>query len=185
MRKNALIFILITLAVIFLLGISAGIQSNTIIEWWQPTVACALFSIAGTAALHKVFRHLIRTNIKYLEYPLAFVVVFSILLCAFYSTNYFMSDPTTRQEYSVPIVNKYSKEGYRTKRVGRRTVRSEKYTTYYIQIKLPDGQIKSYSRPVGEYVKIKRGQKVKISVEEGLYRIPVIKKRPGINFERH
>lgn len=184
MKKNAVILILITIVVIFLLGISAGIQSNTIIEWWKPVAASAVIALAGTAVLHKVFRPIFRNKIKYLEYPIAFAVIFSIILCGLYSTNYFMSDPTTRHEYSVPVVNKYSKERYRTKRVGRRTVRGEKYMTYYIQIKLPDGQIKSYNRPVGEYVRIKRGQKLKISVEEGLYGVPVIKKRPGINFEQ-
>lgn len=178
-----MIFILVALVITFLLGISAGIQSNTIIEWWKPATTCAVAALAGTVLFHKRLRLLKQENIKYLEYPTAFAIIFSIMLCSFYCMNFFMSDQSTRQEYSVPVINKYSKEKYRTKRVGRRTVRGEKYMTYYIQLRLPDGHIKSYDRPIGEYTKIKRGQQLNISVEDGLFGIPVIKKRPGFNIE--
>lgn len=112
---------------------------------------------------------------KYIEYPVAFILSFSTMTAAFYSINYCLSDHSNGYEYHAPVVRKYSESRTRSHKTGRRGYREEKYTVYFIELEMNDGRIKKMEKPLSEYNRIKKGETVKLFVEEGLFRIPVIK----------
>lgn len=111
----------------------------------------------------------------FLKYPAAFIANFSFILCGFYTLNYHFSDNSTRLKYEAPVIRKFSQERLRNKRVGRRVYCSEKYKVYFIEIELPDGKTKKIEKSLGEYMKIKKGRKISIYEEKGLWGIKVIK----------
>lgn len=112
---------------------------------------------------------------KYVEYPITFVFVFSILSGTFYSLNYFNSDSSTREEYKVPVVGKFSEERVFNHREGRRSYSRKKQIIYFIEIELNDGTKVKMQKPLHDYIKIKKGSRLKIAIEEGFFGIPVIK----------
>ena len=183
-RITEIIFIFIlSLIVIAALGISMALHSFTIIDWWKPVAICAILALPATFWLSRYFRRLTQSILVYLEYPVAYTFSFSILLVAFYSSNFFLSDHSTGYEYDAPVVKKYSQERKRTYKVGRSGYRETKYRVYIIEIEMNDGKTKKLEKPLREYNKIKRGGSVKMIVEDGLFKIPVIKPIPRIQKE--
>ncbi|MDE6637672.1 MAG: hypothetical protein K2K32_05485, partial [Muribaculaceae bacterium] len=125
--------------------------------------------------LAKYMKRLTTSIFEYLEYPTAFILSFSIILAAFYSSNYFLSDDSSGYEYQAPVVRKYSQERTRSFKTGRRGYRNEKYTVYIIELEMKDGKIKRLEKPLSEYNKIKKGSSLQLLVEDGFFTIPVIK----------
>ena len=175
-RTNEIIlmFILI-LIVIIALGFSIGLHSFTIIEWWKPMALCAIIALPITIWIAKYIARVTRPILDYLEYPTAFILSFSILLAAFYSSNFFLSDNSSCYEYDAPVLKKYRQERTRTHKTGRRSYREEKYSVYIIEIEMNDGKIKKLEKSLGEYNRIKKGATLKLFIEDGLFSIPVIK----------
>lgn len=172
--KNLSIVVLV-LIVIFALGASMALQSFTLVEWWIPTSVCAVIAVAVTIPFGRLIRQVAKFLPGYLKYPIVFILFFSILLSTFYIINYQITDPMSSIEYSAPVVRKYSEERTRTKRSGRRSYGEEKYNVYFIEIELCDGRIKKLERPLREYLKIRKGDKIRLKVEKGLFGINVIK----------
>ena len=178
--KKILIFILI-LTVIISLGFSVGLHSFTIIDWWKPACVCAILALPATLLLARYMKRLTRDILVYLEYPLAYVFSYSIILLAFYSSNFFLSNPNSGYEYHAPVVKKYSQERTRSYKVGRRGYRETKYRVYIIEIEMKDGKLKKLEKTIREYNSIKKGSYIKLFIEDGLYSIPVIKSLDKIN----
>lgn len=177
---RTILIIFICLVVIAALGFSMGLHSFTIIEWWKPAAGCLLLSLPLTWWLARYIVRLTGHYLKYLEYPAAFVISFSVLLLAFYSINYYISDPSSRYEYDAPVVRKYSEVRKRTYKTGRRGYREEKYTVYIVELQMNDGKIKKLEKPLGEYNRIKRNGSIRLRMEDGFFRIPVIKMTTNI-----
>ncbi len=172
-----------TLVVIAALGSSFGLHSFTLIEWWKPASICAILALPISFLLARYMKRVTRPILAYLEYPVSFILSFSILLAAFYLLNFKISDPSTGYEYQTPVVRKYSQVRTRIYKTGRRGYKEEKYTVYIIEIELKDGKIKKMERPLSEYDKIKQGSSLNLLIEEGLFSIPVIKPRHGIYYD--
>lgn len=173
--KEIIIVCILTLIVIGAIGFAIGLQSFTIIEWWKPAAACAIIAIPFTILLAKYMKHLTRPIIDYLEYPASFILSFAILLGAFYTLNFFLSDHSSSYEYHAPVVRKYSQVRTRSHKTGRRAYKEEKYTVYIVEVEMRDGKIKKMEKPLSEYNKIKKGKSLDLFIEEGLFSIPVIK----------
>ncbi|MDE5839589.1 MAG: hypothetical protein K2H49_01580, partial [Muribaculaceae bacterium] len=163
--------------IIVALGFSMGLHSFTIVEWWKPVAVCSLLALPATFLLAGIVRLVTKPIMKYIEYPLAFMLSFSIILLTFYSLNYYKSDSSTAHEYMAPVVRKYSEERTRSRRIGRHSYRSEKYTVYFIELQMSDGKIKKQEKTLRQYNNIKTGSKMKLVLEKGLFDIPVIKKK--------
>ena len=177
-RITEIILILIlSLTVIVALGFSMALHSFTIIDWWKPAAACAILALPASIWLAKYMRRLTQNILIYLEYPVAYIFIFSILLAAFYSSNFYLSDHRSGYEYHAPVVKKYSQERKRTYKVGRRGYRETKYRVYIIEIEMKDGKTKKMEKPLKEYNSIKKGSSLKLFIEDGLFSIPVIKPR--------
>lgn len=173
--SETVLIIVLSIIIIMAFGASTGLHQLTVIEWWKPALACALLSLPLTFLTARYFTRLTRPLIRFAEYPLAFIFYFSVMLAAFYTLNYCLSDHSSGYEYNAPVVGKYSEERTRSHRTGRRGYHSEKYRVYIVELKMKDGKIKKMQKSLSEYNRIKKGKKVKIYVEEGLFKIPVVK----------
>ncbi len=180
MKRNTaeiILFCGLMLLVIAALGCSIGLHSFTIVDWWKPVAVCSIIALPVSFWLARFMRPLTIPIIAYLEYPAAFILSFSILLAAFYASNFFLSDHSSAYEYKAPIVRKYSQVRTRSHKTGRRGYREEKYTVYIIEVEMKNGKIKKMEKPLGEYNRIKKGSSLDLLMEDGLFSIPVIKPR--------
>lgn len=178
MRNRILIGTMTFLVILFVLiglGVSMGLHSFTIIEWWKPVILCGALSLPLTLWISRFIVHLTRPIFKFLEYPVSFIFSFSILLATFYISNFFLSDHSSVYEYHAPVVKKYQAERTRSKRIGRRTYGQEKYKVYFIEIEMKDGKLKKLEKSYQEYNRIKKGSTLRLFIEDGLFKIPVIK----------
>ncbi len=166
---------MLTLIVIFASGASLALHSFTMVEGWWPVAICAVVAILVSVPLGKLMRPLTKPLSRYLEYPFSFVLSFSILLCSFYALNFWFSDPSSRVEYQAPVIRKYSEERTRSKGGGRRSHGVEKYNVHFVEIELEDGSTIKLERPLKEYLKIKKGSRIDIAEENGLFGVKVIK----------
>ncbi|MDE7095871.1 MAG: hypothetical protein K2O47_00065, partial [Muribaculaceae bacterium] len=172
LTKEIILIFIISLVIILALGFSMGLHSFTIVEWWKPVAVCSLPALAITFLLAGIVRHVTGPLMKYVEYPLAFILSFSTFLLAFYTLNYYKSDPSTAHEYMAPVVRKYSEERTRSRRISRHFYRSEKYTVYFIELEMSDGKIKKQEKTLRQYNNIKTGSKMRLILENGLFDIP-------------
>lgn len=163
------------LIVILSLGAAIALHSRTMVEWWWPVAICSLLAIPLTILLAGPMRTLTSPIIDYLEYPAAFVVGFSLLICAFYTINYQCTNPSSRSEYPAPIVAKYTAERTSSTRSGRHSYKSTTYHVYFLEIELKDGRTKKIEVPHSRYLKTKKGQRIPITEEKGLFGLTVIK----------
>lgn len=168
--------IILILVVMAFLGTGIALQSNTLIDWWKPAALCFLpaalvgFLMAGKLQWATTARS------RLLNVAAGIFISFSIIYGGFIAMNYVKSDASTSASFKTSVVGKYSEERYRVKRVARhRTTRGEKYHVYCILVSLPEGKTKKVEVSPGEYIKIKRGQKIELKIEKGLFGIPVIK----------
>lgn len=173
---NIIILIILTTAVILLLGLASMIQRNTLIDWWLPTGACALLAMPCGYLIKGVIGRLTHFDKAIWNFLAGFALSFSIVIGLFYALNYYKSDGSTAKEFSARITNKYTEEHYQVKRVSRNRVRrGEKYWVYCISVEMPDGRRKKMEVSPGEYVKVRVGRHIKLQIEDGLFGIPVIK----------
>lgn len=158
------------------LGMAAVIQNNTLIDWWVPASVCAVVAIPCGILLKGVVRwitHFVRPMWNIIA---GCVLSFAVFLGSFYALNYYMADEASSQEYRVPVLDKFTEEHYHVQRVSRyRVRRGQKYQVYYVYVELPDSSGKKIEVPVSEYVKIKKGRRITLRMERGLFGITVIK----------
>ena len=173
---NIIIMIILTTAVILLLGLASVLQRNTIIDWWIPAGACALLALPCGILLKGFIGKL--TLFKKAIWNILAGIVFSlsVFIGTFYALNYYNSDESSAKEFSALITNKFTEEHHRTQRVSRNhVIRGDKYLVYCISVEMPDGRRKKMEVSPGEYIKIRVGKHIKLQIEDGLFGIPVIK----------
>ncbi|MDE6270665.1 MAG: hypothetical protein K2M12_07430 [Muribaculaceae bacterium] len=171
-----MILILLTAAVIILLGLAAVIQNKTLIEWWIPVSACAAVALPLALVLKGMMRRLTGLDKAIWNVVAGFVLSFAAAAGGFYSLNYFRSNAASAQEYSAAVVNKYSEKHYRTKRVSRKySTRGEAYLVYYVVVELPGDKRRRIEVSPKDYVKTKVGGRLHLQIEDGLFGVPVIK----------
>ncbi len=174
--KIILTFI-ITTATLISAGSALALHSNTMVAWWKPCALCLVIASGGTLLLNKLIKQAFSLRYNIFNFLIAFIFTFSLLIGLFYSINYYASDKESSQQQSVKVIDKFSEEHYRVKRVSRHAVaRDEKYKVYYIVIGLPDGHEKKISLSMEKYAKIRVGKDIRISIEKGFFGVPVIKK---------
>lgn len=168
--------IILILVVLAFLGTGIALQSNTLIDWWKPAALCFLPAAVAGFLMEGKLQWATTAHSRLINVAAGIFISFSILYGCFIAMNYVKSDADTSESFKASVVGKYSEERYRVKRVARhRTTRGEKYHVYCILVSLPDGKTKKVEVSPGEYIKIKKGQKLELKIEDGLFGIPVIK----------
>ena len=174
--KNLGLFVLLCVtAVLAVVGYS--FQTRTLIDWWVPGTVALLISIPVGLALWRVMKTVTRSSKAIVNYPLALAVCWSLLIFCFYLPNYCFSRQDTRHEIMAPVVKKFTQTHYKTRRISKHTsVRGEKYYTYHYSVALPDSTTKSFSVSAGDFVKVRHGSDIQVTLEKGLFGVTVIKK---------
>lgn len=174
MKRTATLVILIAVTIV-LLGLAIALQGRTLVEWWKPAAICVLPALIAGAKGAGVARRLTGWSGRWGNAAAMAVVSFAILLGAFYTLNYCVTDKAAGASFDAVVAQKYTHERYDTKRVGRRTVRGQKRMVYDVVVRLPDESTKKLAVTAGQYARTRIGQRFVIEVEEGLFGLRVIK----------
>ncbi len=157
-------------------GMAVLLSQNTLIAWWWPVMACVLPAWVIGVMLNGFTGRLTGFGSRLANCVAGSIVMFSVLICTFYSINFYGSSHDTAADYESVIVNKHTEERYRTKRLSRnRTVRGEKYNVYCVVVRLPDSKTRKFEVSAGEYSRVRQGQSLRLHIERGLLGVPVVK----------
>ncbi len=173
---NIIILILLATVTIILLGLAAVLQNSTLIEWWIPVAAGLVLALPAGMLLRRLMRRLTRMDSTIVNVLVGTALSYAVVTGSFYALNFYRSDATSTHDYSAPVLNKYSEEHYRTRRVSRnRVTRGETYRVYYVVVELPGGRTKAIDVTLAVYNRARTGGQLTLSVEKGFFGIPVIK----------
>ena len=173
--KKYVIPIFLSLLFISLLGIGMALQRNTLVSWWKPAIISLLPAVPLGFLLSNVLRSITPLRSRIASIIAGVLLSFSVIFGGFYALNFYNTKAGTSCICRAGIVNRYTEERYRTKRVGRRTTRGEKYNVYMIVLRLPDGREKKMEISAGEYSGMRVGRCLELKIEEGFFGVPVIK----------
>lgn len=173
--KRAIAMVALLFIVIILAGLAVSLQGKTLVEWWKPAAICLVPACVAAALLGDAMRRLTHSEMRLLNASVMLILSFSLFLGAFYTLNYCKSDPDTATTQYASVIRKFTEERYSSKRVGRRYVRGEKYKVYRLEMQLPDGSTKEIDTTVEQYVNIRKGQNLTLSIENGFLGLKVIK----------
>ncbi|MDE5785482.1 MAG: hypothetical protein K2H98_03030 [Duncaniella sp.] len=160
-------------------GMAAVLHGKTLVEWWKPAGVCLAISVPIGLILKKPAAILSGIEKGMLNYIIGIVIAFALSLGLFYTINYYASISESSHIITAEIINRYSEERYKTRRVSRNTtVRGEKYHVYFMVAQLPDGRLKKIEISADSYRRIHIGQHLELNVETGFFHVPVIKNLP-------
>lgn len=107
---------------------------------------------------------------------IALAATFALIIGAYYTLNYTLSDPSTAHTIEARVSSKYTQKRYHTRRVGRnRYIRDREYTAYRIAYRLPDGTVRHTDVKIEQYLRLRTGSRVDLRAERGLFGPTVIK----------
>lgn len=161
---------------LILLGMAAVLHDKTLVAWWIPVAVCAAIAVPCAVVLQVLIGRLTQFGKTIWNVLTAWGVAFSCLIGLFYILNFYNADAASVREYSAPVIRKYAKDRYHTRRVSRnRVVRGEKYRVYFLSIELPDSKLKEIEVSLSDYNRVKAGKQLSLQLETGLFGVPVIK----------
>ncbi len=179
MKTNMRIGLLVGVAfVVMCFGAGAAVLwDKTIIDWWViPSGALAAgFGTAFFAGQKWSFLTTIASRpVNRLVHTVAITVV---LTCCAMGANYMWADKESAVEVETQVERKLRKEHQRTRRVGRhRYVNDGVWYSYHLEVRMPDGRLKTIEVSRGEYSRAREGSVKVLPLQQGLFGIPVIKK---------
>lgn len=173
---NILIMIVLGLVAISAAGLAMVIQNDTMVAWWIPTLICILIAVPVGLAVKGPLGRILPTDNRWVTTAVGAIMAYALLIGAFYSLNYYASDSDTSRQFKVGINQKTTHEHYRVRRIGRNRVgRGEKYHTHSVTIQWPDHRTKELSVAANEYARLRTGDSILLTTQDGLFGIPVIK----------
>ena len=181
MLMNTNLRIAILVGVVFILmcfgAVAAVLWERTLIEWWVVPSGAMVVGL-GTAFLAgdkwKAVTTTLNRPVNRTFHALATTVVIS---CCVIGANYLWAAPDSAVEVEVPVIEKFRKEHQRTRRVGRhRYVNAGVWYSYHLKVEMPDGRMKNIEVGRGEYSRAREGALKKLTLQQGMLGIPVIKK---------
>jgi len=107
-------------------------------------------------------------------------VMFScgIFLAAIYGLNYAFTQQSSQHAEHAIVKRKYTKTRHHQKRVSRRVYRQgSPYKVYYMELHFENGREKTIQVSSKRFYSIRSGSTIPLTVESGLFGIPVIKDR--------
>ena len=157
-------------------AMAAALHRNTLIESWKPVTVCAAITIVIEGLLVSLqLQNFNNTNAR-IRTAITALLIFSCMTCGFYAINYFGADDTGLIHTQAPVISKYSQKRHHSRRVGRnRYIPGQEYYVYYIALSLPNGKEKHQQVSAGQYINIRKGQKMSVDIQSGLFGVPVLK----------
>ncbi len=143
----------LTMAVCFVLASVAGVLVAPFIASVTSSINIALNAAIGAIILTGVFSGL------------------------FITSNFVFSDAATAHSEQAVVKRKYKEKHYRTKRISRnRYTRGEPYYEYYLDIHYSNGRTKPMLVNINRYRATHEGDTVDVTLRQGLFGIPVIRR---------
>lgn len=174
MKRTITLIILLAITIISL-GLAVVLQGKTLVEWWKPVAICLIPAVIVGLTAANAMRRLTGRNRRWLNAAAMSVLSFSLILGAFYTINFCKTTGSSAVTYHAEVIQKFTRERYDMKRVGRRTVRGKKHKVYNVVIELPGASMKKFAVSSRQYAQTRVGQRLKVEVRNGLFGLPVIK----------
>lgn len=164
---------------LLLVSISVNLYGKTIVEPWLPYGIALLLGVASIA-VSGVWRCLTDTSRWWINALYGFAVVGALSAFAIIGGNYYMADESTAHTEEVKVVDKYREKHYKSRRVSRRVyTRGAPYWTYHVTVEFADGRRKPIEVTKKRYAKIKSGSIRELTLQKGLFGMPVVKGGAG------
>lgn len=157
--------------------LAAVLWEKTLIEWWVvPSGALAVgFGTAFFAG--QKWSVLTTTSNRPLNRTVHALATTVVLTCCVIGANYLWTKEDSAVGVETVVESKVRKEHQRTRRVGRhRYVNAGVWYSYHLDVRMPDGRLKTIEVSRGEYSRSREGNVKKLTLQQGLLGIPVIKK---------
>ncbi len=150
-------------------------RDTYIAVWVAPLIALfvagALSPFIGTR-----WRRLTGFQRDWLNVLTHFIVVGCFVFGAFLSFNYMFAREASEEAIEAHVVRKYSEQHTRYRRSGRRMrIPDGHYTTWHVDVELPDGRISKRAVDFSRYRRIRVGAPYRLHVRSGLFGFKVIR----------
>lgn len=160
-------------------AICVALYSDTLIDWYIPVGVAAAMALFSAGAMYYHWPWLTGSKSKVLNFCCHTVISFILMLFIFFGGNYWFADDSSEHTEEVVVEKRYREKHNHTKRVRRGVyvASGSVYYTYGIDVRFPDGRVKSLSIPEKRYRRIRTGSTIPLEVEMGFFGVPVVKKR--------
>ena len=157
-------------------GIGYVIYEDTLTAWWIP-VGVALIIVIATIPFYKGWIWLTTMDNKVINCCCHLVCVGAISCVLFLGGNYWFADSASTHEEKVMVQKKYVETHKKTRRVGRhRYVSDGVRKEYYLQVAFENGNVETLHVSPSTYNKTKTGRPKILTLQKGLFGLPVITK---------
>lgn len=174
-RFSLILFVAILLASILMLGAGMAIFGRTIVKWWIPVAIALVPAILTAPLLMRRWEKLSDIPNRAVNIIIHIFVGGSVLYFALLGLNMAGADVKGEHVETTTVIQKYSKEHTRYRRVGRgRNIPNGTYKTYHIVLEFSDGRLKEQELPLSSYRNVRTGQHRDLKVARGLFGMPVI-----------
>ena len=178
LRSPLVIFCVILFSAFIMLAIGIAIFGNTLINWWATLPIALLPAISTAIPFQSRWRTLSGFSNPIANAATHIFVAGSLIFFLFLGLNYWGADKSTAHVEHTTIIDKHSKEHTRYRRVGRnRRVPDGKYNTWHLTLEFADGRQKDTEVTATTYRRSRIGNHRDITLQRGLFSIPVIKNR--------
>lgn len=155
---------------------AAALAPRTLITPWVPFCAAGMVAAATGAGMWRLWRRVTDEEKPFWNCLCHTVMITGMLAAAFYISNYALADDSTYHKEETMLVRKYREMRHHSKRVTRtRYTRGAPYYVYYMKVRFSDGRTRDIQIPTDKYIRLKKGQKLRLPVARGFWNIPVIR----------
>ena len=155
---------------------AVALVPRTLITPWVPFCAAGMVAAATGAGMWRLWRRITAREKPFWNYLCHTVMMTGMLAAVFYISNYALADDSTYHEEETVLVRKYRETRHHSKRLSRaRYVRGDPYYVYYMEVKFANGRTRELQIPANKYIRLKKGQKLRLPVARGFWNVPVIR----------
>lgn len=173
--KEGLRFLMFVV-VIFAFAASSVFFRKTLVAWWLP-VEMGLVMALATLPLSRKWRWLTNSEDKMYNAFCHLVCIGSIGSALFLTGNYGLADPSSTHQEEVVVQKKYQKTIQKSRVGGKRNYRQQgTRVEYFMEVTFKNGAVKKLIATPATYQKAKEGKLKVLTLQKGLFGIPVITK---------
>ena len=176
--------ILMILVIMISCGVAYVVYEDTLAAWWIP-VGVALIIVIATIPFYKGWiwlttmdkRGTMRFYFNHAKNAQWEIPAYDISCVLFFGGNYWFADSASTHEEEVMVQKKYIETHKKTRRVGRhRYVSDGVRKEYYLQVAFENGNVETLHVSPSTYNKTKTGRPKILTLQKGLFGLPVITK---------
>lgn len=174
-KTRLTVTIVITLITIASWAWGVVLYQSTIISLWIPVAVAAVMTGVTLLPFIDRWQWITQSSNRMLNGACHLLFAGSVAFFMFVGYNYYFADDAAADTQTATVINKYSDERTRYRRVGRRYVPREHYNVYFIVLELPDGTRIKREVPTGTYAKTRRGSQRNVAIHNGALGFSIIK----------